>query len=75
MQRFVPSRRYFLRLGKASVSGKPLLDLTRFVCVTLGVMEQPHDGAGFKPGGTLQYNTQPRQSKEKGDTRIWGAQG
>lgn len=46
-----------------------------FCVCTLGIMEQPHDGAEFEPGGTLQYNTQPGESKERGDDRIWGAQG
>ena len=45
------------------------------VCVALGRTEQPHDAAEFEPGGTLQHNTQPRESKERGANRIWGAQG
>lgn len=40
------------------------------VCIA-GIEEEPHDGAGLEPGGTVPHSTQPGKSKEKGDC-IYG---
>lgn len=73
MQRFIPSRLLiagFTHLWKVSASGKPLLHLALVLGIIFGIMGNPHDGVGFKPGGTQQYKVQSRESEEEGD-RIW----
>lgn len=76
MQRFIPSRLLIARcthLWKVSASGKTLLHLALVLGIPFGIMGNPHDGAGLKPGGTQQYKVQPRV-RRRGEQDM-GAQG